>query len=56
MPVGCRLFASITAGITDTTLRLFAPEIKAVGKAMAGWEPVVEDAARKQGRGPVTLR
>lgn len=42
--------------ITDKTLRLFAPEIKAMSKAMAAWEPVVEDAARKQGRGPVTLR
>ena len=35
---------------------LFAPEIKAMSKAMAAWEPVVEDAARKQGRGPLTLR
>jgi hypothetical protein len=42
--------------ITDKTLRLFAAEIKAMSKAMAAWEPVVEDAARKQGRGPVTLR
>jgi hypothetical protein len=32
--------------ITDKTLRLFAPEIKAVSKAMAAWEPVVEDAAQ----------
>jgi hypothetical protein len=27
-----------------------------MSKAMAAWEPVVEDAARKQGRVPVTLR
>jgi hypothetical protein len=27
--------------ITDKTLRLFAPEIKAVSKAMAAWEPAV---------------
>ena len=42
--------------ITDKTLRLFAPEIEAMSKAMAACEPVVEDAARKQGRGPVTMR
>jgi hypothetical protein len=55
MAGGCRLIASITTSITDKTLRLFAPEIK-TSKAMAAWEPVVQDAARKQGRGPVTLR
>lgn len=52
----CRLFARITAGRRGQTLRLFEPEIKAMSNAMAAWEPVVEDAGRKQGRGPVTLR
>jgi hypothetical protein len=42
--------------VADKTLRLFAPEIKAIDKAMAVWEPVEEDAARKSARGPITLR
>src|SRR5260370_40592459 len=57
MAGGCRLFASITAGHDGQDAQVCSrPEIKAMSKAMAAWEPVVEDAARKQGRVPVTLR
>jgi hypothetical protein len=40
-------------GIADKALRLFALEIEAMSKAMAAWEPVVEDAARKHSRRPL---
>jgi hypothetical protein len=48
---------ALPAVITDKALRLFALGIKAVSKAVAVWEPAVEDAARKQDvGGDIVLR
>jgi hypothetical protein len=41
--------------LSPAALKRFAPEIKALDKAMKSWSPETDDAARKQGRGPVSL-
>jgi hypothetical protein len=41
--------------ITPEGLRYFAPETKALDKAMSVWEPAEGESARKKSRAPVTM-
>jgi hypothetical protein len=41
--------------MTPVTLKRFAPEIRRLDNAMAPWKPETKDAARRQGRGPISM-
>jgi hypothetical protein len=58
--VGFAPVTDLVKGHTVDTLTLtgkkqFQAEIKDLGRAMADWEPVAEDAARKRARGPLAM-